>query len=234
MMSITDEHLLGHPTEGVKSMVLLLRSLGYPIGPKRIRRLFRIMGRVTMCTCKDLTKSGLKQFIKPYLLKDLALIRSNQVWCTDITYIPMKKGFMYMTAIIDVYSRKIVGWGISNYMSAQWCKNVLEHAIEKHGKPEIINSDQGSQNTSALWTQYLEKKEIKISMDGKGRALDNVWIERFWKSLKYDYILLIQADDGLERFRGVQDHIAYYHQKIHHTTLQTSEDRYQQCMKNAA
>jgi putative transposase len=234
MMSIMDEHLLGHPTEEVKSMVLLLRFLGYPIGPKRVRRLFRIMGRETMYRCKNLTKSGLKQFIKPYLLKDLAIIRSNQVWCTDITYIPMKKGFMYMTAIIDVYSRKIVGWGISNSMSAQWCKDVLELAIEKHGKPEIINSDQGSQYTSALWTQYLLKEEILISMDGKGRALDNVWIERFWKSLKYDYIFLNPADDGLELFRGVQDHIAYYHQKIQHTTLQTPDERYQQSMKNAA
>lgn len=111
MMSIMDKHLTNHPTEGVTSMVLLLRSMGYPIGPKRIRRLFRIMGRETMYRRKNLTKSGLKAFIKPYLLKGIEITHSNQVWCTDITYIPMKKGFMYMTAIIDVYSRKIVGWG---------------------------------------------------------------------------------------------------------------------------
>ncbi len=208
MMSIMDKHLTNHPTEGVTSMVLLLRSMGYSIGPKRIRRLFRIMGRETMYRRKNLTKSGLKAFIKPYLLKGIEITHSNQVGCTDITYIPMKKGFMYMTAIIDVYSRKIVGWGISNSMSAQWCKDVLEYAIAEHGKLEIVNSDQGSQYTSSLWTQYLEKEEIKISMDGKGRALDNVWIERFWKSLKYDYIYLNPADDGLELYRGVQDHIA--------------------------
>jgi putative transposase len=117
----------------------------------------------------------------------------------------MKKGFMYMTAIIDVYSRKIVGWGISNSMNAQWCKDVLENTIAEHGKPEILNSDQRSQYTSALWTQYLAEEQISISMDGKGRALDNVWIERFWKSLKYDYIYLNPADDGLELYRGVQD-----------------------------
>ena len=139
-----------------------------------------------------------------------------------------------MTAIIDVYSRKIVGWGISNSMNAQWCKDVLENTIAEHGKPEILNSDQRSQYTSALWTQYLAEEQISISMDGKGRALDNVWIERFWKSLKYDYIYLNPADDGLELYRGVQDHIAYYHQKTHHTTLQTPEDRYQQSIKNAA
>jgi putative transposase len=150
MMSIMDKHLTRHPTEGVNSMVLLLRSMGYPVGPKRIRRLFRIMGRETIYRRKNLTKAGLKAFIKPYLLKDLAVTHANQVWCTDITYIPMKRGFMYRTAMLDVYSRKIMGWGISNSMSAQWCKNVLEAAIEKHGKPEILNSGQGCQYTSAL------------------------------------------------------------------------------------
>lgn len=139
-----------------------------------------------------------------------------------------------MTAIIDVYSRKIVGWGISNAMNAKWCKDVLEDAIARHGKPEILNSDQGSQYTSALWIQYLEKEEIQISMDGKGRALDNVWIERFWKSLKYDHVYLNPADDGFELLEGVQNHIAYYHGKIHHTTLQTPNERYYGTIKKAA
>jgi len=206
MMNIMDRHLTKHPTEGVKSMVFLLMSMGFIVGPKRIRRLFRMMGRNTIYRRKNLTKSGMKEFIKPYLLRNLKITHANQVWCTDITYIPMKKGFMYMTAIIDVYSRKIVGWGISNTMSAQWCKNVLEEAIAIHGKPEIINSDQGSQYTSALWTQYLEQQGISISMDGKGRALDNVWIERFWKSLKYDYIYLNPVEDGFELYGGVQNH----------------------------
>ena len=210
MMHLMDKHLTLHPTEGVESMVLLLRNLGYPVGPKRIRRLFKIMGRQTIYRRKNLTKAGLKEFIRPYLLRNLKITHANQVWCTDITYIPMKCGFMYMTAIIDVYSRKIVGWGISNSMNALWCRNVLEDAIATHGKPDIINSDQGSQYSSALWTQYLEKEGIQISMDGKGRALDNIWIERFWKSLKYDYIFLNPADDGLELLEGVQRHISYY------------------------
>ena len=234
MMNIMDRHLIKHPTEGVKSMVFLLMTMGFIVGPKRIRRLFRIMGRNTIYRRKNLTKSGMKEFIKPYLLRNLKITHANQVWCTDITYIPMKKGFMYMTAIIDVYSRKIVGWGISNTMSAQWCRNVLEDAIATHGKPEIVNSDQGCQYTSALWTQYLEQQGISISMDGKGRALDNVWIERFWKSLKYDYIYLNPVDDGFELYGGVQNHIDYYHQKTHHTTDQTPNERFEESIKKAA
>lgn len=234
LMHFLDQHLTKHPTEGVKSMVLLLRSMGYPIGPKRIRRLFRTMCRETIYRRKNLTKLGLKEFIKPYLLGGLKITRANQVWCTDITYLPMKRGFMYMTAIIDVYSRKIVGWSVSNSMSAQWCKNVLEDAIATHGRPEIINSDQGSQYTSSLWTQYVEQQGIQLSMDGKGRALDNVWIERFWKSLKHDYVYLNPVEDGFELYGGVQNHIDYYHQKVHHTTLQTPQARYDESMKKAA
>lgn len=141
---------------------------------------------------------------------------------------------MYMTAIIDVYSRKIVGWGFSNSLPASWCKEVLEDAIATQGKPEIINSDQGAQYTSSLWTQYLESCGIQISMDGKGRALDNVWIERFWKFLKYDYVYLNPAEDGFELYEGVQNHIGYYHDKIHHTTRETPNKRYEECMRNAA
>jgi putative transposase len=234
MMGLMDKHLLNHPTEGVESMVLLLRSMGYPVGPKRIRRLFRLMGRETLYRRKNLTRLGLKKFIKPYLLKDLNIRFPNQVWSTDITYIPMKRGFMYLTAILDVYSRKILAWGISNSLSAQWCKSLLEEALATHGKPQIINSDQGVQYTSSLWTQYLEQKGIQISMDGKGRATDNIWIERFWKSIKYDYIYLNPAEDGLELYQGVQNHMAYYNNKIHHTTKQTPNEKYQDLNQQAA
>ena len=184
MMEIMDKHLTDHPTEGVVSLVLFFMARNYPVGPKRIRRLLKIMGRQTIYRRKNLTRQGMKVFIKPYLLRGLDITHANQLWCTDITYIPMRRGFMYLTAIIDVYSRKIVGWRISNSLTAQWCKNILEDAIARHGKPEIINSDQGTQYTSALWTQYLEQNKILISMDSKGRALDNLWIERFWKSIK--------------------------------------------------
>lgn len=177
---------------------------------------------------------ALREFIKPYLLRGLKITRPNQVWCTDITYIPMAKGFMYMTAFIDLYSRKIVGWGISNSMSKQWCLEVLKDAIARHGKPEIINSDQGSQYTSFAWTNYLEKEDIKISMDGKGRATDNIWIERFWKSLKYDYVYLNPCDNGLELFEGVQTYIEYYNQKKHQSIKKSPNESYHESINKLA
>lgn len=234
IMQLMDKHLLNHPTEGVKSLVFFLVARHFPVGPKRIRRLLRLMGRETLYRRKNLTKLGLRKYIRPYLLRDLTIDGPNQVWCTDITYIPMKKGFMYVTAIIDVYSRKIVGWGLSNSLTAEWCKLVLQEAIASHGKPLIVNSDQGCQYTSALWTQYLEAEQIKISMDGKGRATDNIWIERFWKSLKYDYVYLNPANDGFELYQGIDEYVTYYNEKTHHTTRQSPNSRYQEPTKKAA
>jgi putative transposase len=235
MMNIMDRHLLKHPTEGVVSMVDMLKEMGYPVGPKRIRRLFKLMGYQAIYRRRNLTRNALKEFIRPYLLRGLEITHANQVWCTDITYIPMAKGFMYMTAIMDVYSRKIVGWSISNSMTKQWVLSVLKEAIEKYGKPEILNSDQGSQYTSFAWTNFLEQQGIRISMDGKGRATDNTWIERFWKSLKHDYIYLNPAVGGLELFEGVLGHLAYYHQKKHQSLGISPEKCYQESIgKNAA
>ena len=207
-------------------MVDLLKEKRYPVGPKRIRRLFRLMGHQTLYRRKNLTKKAVKEFIKPYLLRGLQITRANQVWCTDITYIPMARGFMYLTAFIDVYSRRIVGWGISNSMSKQWCLEVLRQAIDKHGKPEIINSDQGSQYTSFAWTRFLESEQIQISMDGKGRATDNTWIERFWKTIKYGYVYLNPCEDGLELLEGVQTFIRYYNQKKHQTLKASPNEMY--------
>jgi putative transposase len=215
MMNIMNRHLQTHATEGVKSMVDMLKGMGYPVGPKRIRRLFRLMGYQAIYQRKNLSKGALKEFIKPYLLRGMQLTHANQVWCTDITYIPMARGFMYLTAFIDVYSRKIMGWGISNSMSKKWCLEVLQSAIDKHGKPEIINSDQGAQYTSSAWTNFLEQHEIKISMDGKGRATDNTWIERFWRTIKHGYIYLNPCENGLELLEGVNYYIEYYNQKKH-------------------
>lgn len=234
MMHLMDKHLTLHPTEGVVSMVDWLKDQGYCVGPKRIRRLFRLMGYQTIYRKKNLTKGALKAYIKPYLLRGLEITRPNQVWCTDITYIPMAKGFMYMTAFIDVYSRKIVGWGISNSMTKKWCLEVLQEAIAKHGKPEIINSDQGSQYTSSAWIHFLEQQEIKISMDGKGRATDNTWIERFWKSLKHNHVYLSPADDGLDLHQGILKYIEYYHQKKHQTLGMSPEAAYHQPMNKTA
>ena len=163
-----------------------------------------IMRLMAIYPKKNLSKLGLKKYIHPYLLKRLKIERPNQVWAIDITYIPMKDGFMYLTAIIDVYSRYIVGWGISNSLEAKASLSVLEQAIRDNGKPEIINSDQGSQFTCEDWVKYLKEEGIKISMDGKGRAIDNIFIERFWRTLKYDHVYMHPASDGLELYQGIK------------------------------
>ena len=169
-------------------MVDFLRDLDVTIGPKRVRRMMRKMGIEAIYRKPRLSKLGQAKYIKPYLLRGLKIIRPNHVWAIDITYIPMKRGFMYLTAIIDVYSRFIVGWGLFNTLDAANSMSVLQQAIKEYGKPEIINSDQGCQFTCIEWIKFLNENEIKISMDGKGRALDNIFIERFWRTLKYEYI----------------------------------------------
>ena len=234
MMCIMDKHLLNHPTEGVRSMVNYFREKGNPVGPNRIRRLFRLMNHQTIYRRKNLTRQGMVQYVKPYLLRNLKITAANQVWSTDITYIPMKKGFMYLTAIIDVYSRRIVGWCLSNTLTAAWILEVLKEAIREHGRPAILNSDQGSQYTSAQWIQFLEEQGIQISMDGKGRATDNIWIERFWKTIKYDYVYLNPAEHGLALYEGIENYIEYYNQRIHQTTGKSPNKRYQEQEKKAA
>jgi putative transposase len=215
MMRIMDKHLIDHPTEGVLSMVAYLRDYHFNVNPKRIRRLFGLMGYQAIYPRKNLSKLGMAQFIKPYLLRGLKITRPNQVWCTDITYIPMRRGFLYLTAIMDVYSRKILAWGISNTLEAAWCVRVLEEAIDRYGRPEIVNSDQGSQYTSQACTSFLEKNEIKISMDGKGRATDNAWIERFWRTIKKNYLYLNPAETGTELYQQVEHYITYYNNRFH-------------------
>lgn len=216
IMRKMDEHYLKHPTAGVLRMQDFLFALGFIVNHKRVRRLLRKMGLMAIYPKRNLSKLGLAKYIRPYLLKGLAIDHPNQVWAIDITYIPMAKGFLYLTAIIDLYSRYVVGWGISNTLDAECSLDVLKEAINQHGKPEIINSDQGSQFTCSLWIEYLEKQEIQISMDGKGRAIDNIFIERLWRSVKYDYVYLRPANDGLELFKGLQEYFDYYNHKQSH------------------
>ncbi|MDK2840577.1 MAG: putative transposase [Anaerophaga sp.] len=216
IMRLMDEHYMEYPAEGVIRMQDFLFTMGYLVNHKRVRRLLRLMGLMAIYPKKNLSKLGLKKYIHPYLLKGLNINRPNQVWAIDITYIPMKKGFLYLTAIIDVYSRYIVGWGISNSLDSEVTLNVLQQTIQEHGKPEIINSDQGSQFTSEIWITYLKKNGIQISMDGKGRATDNIFIERFWRKLKYDYVYLYPAEDGVELYKGVKEYIRYYNHSLHH------------------
>jgi putative transposase len=211
-----DEHYLKHPTAGVLRMQDFLFSIGFLVNHKRVRRLIRKMGLMAIYPKRNLSKLGLAKYIRPYLLKGLTIDRPNQVWAIDITYIPMAKGFMYLTAIIDLYSRFVVGWDISNTLDSECSLDVLKRAISQHGKPEIINSDQGSQFTCKLWIDYLESNDIKISMDGKGRAIDNIFIERLWRSVKYDHVYLYPANNGKELYNGLQEYFDYYNHKQTH------------------
>lgn len=215
LMELMDKHYLKYPTCGVLSMTDYLTDLGFKVNIKRVRRLLRKMGLEAIYRKKNLSKLGQAQWVHPYLLKGLQIVRRNQVWEIDITYIPMKKGFLYLTAIIDVYSRFIVGWGISNTLSSDPVHNVLKEAIGSYGSPEIINSDQGSQFTCKEWIKLLNTHDIQISMDGKGRAVDNIYIERFWRTIKYDYVYLNPAEDGLALYQGIKEYILYYNRKRH-------------------
>lgn len=184
MMQLMDAHILEEPTAGVLTMQSMLEEKGYKAGYERVRRWMRQACIRPLYPRKHLTQLGDKKYIYPYLLRNLKVERVNQVWAIYITYVPMAKGFMYLTAIIDVYSRYIVGWGLSNTLDADASLQVLKAAVAEHGKPEIVNSDQGSQFTCQEYVDYLKAEKISISMDGKGRALDNIFIERFWRTIK--------------------------------------------------
>lgn len=216
IMKLMDDYFLDHPTYGVLQMQDFLKDQGYEVNHKRVRRLLRKMNIMAIYPQKNLSKRLSTEHVHPYLLRNLKIVRRNQVWQIDITYIPMKKGFMYLTAIIDVYSRYIVGWNLSNSLEASVEQKLLVECIERHGFPEIVNSDQGSQYTCKEWVDLLKHKGIKISMDGKGRATDNIYIERFWRTIKRDYVYLNPCDDGLELYAGIKHFMKEYNALKHH------------------
>ena len=209
-MRLMDEHYLDHPTYGVLQMQDFLLLLGFVVNVKRVRRLLRKMGLMAIYPKRNLSKLGSAKYIRPYLLRGLKAERPNQVWAVDITYIPMAGGFMYLTAIIDLYSRYVVGWDVFNTLAAENTLEVFKQAVRNHGKPGIINSDQGSQFTCALWTEYVEKEGVTISMDGKGRAIDNIFIERLWRTVKQDYVYLHPDDNGTLMFKGLKGFFEKY------------------------
>lgn len=215
MMRLMDEYILEEPTAGVKTMQDMLEEKGYKAGYERVRRLMRKANIRAIYPRRPLTVLGEKKYVYPYLLRDLAIERPNQVWEVDITYVPMKAGFMYLTAIIDVYSRMIVAWGLSNTLDAQVSLEVIKQAVEIYGCPEIINSDQGSQFTCKEYVGYLKGRKIQSSMDGKGRALDNIFIERFWRTIKYRYIYLFPYEDGISLYRGIAGWMDKYNHRPH-------------------
>jgi putative transposase len=224
-----DEQYFSTPFYGVLRLTALLQVAGYPVSVKRVRRLMKKVNWQTIYREPKTTINDKTHYKYPYLLKGLKIIKRNQVWAMDITYIPMEKGFMYLTAIIDLHSRYVIHWSLSNTMSAEWCAEVLKQAIELHGKPEIFNTDQGSQFTSEVFIKELKSNEIKISMDGKGRALDNIFIERLWRSVKYENVYLNVYENGLSLWKGLNDYFSFYNNERLHQSLEykTPKDVYQ-------
>lgn len=196
LMRLIDEQFLKTPFYGVRRMCIWLRSLGHVINKKRVRRLMRQMGLQAVYPRPRTSLPGDGHKIYPYLLKDLVIDRPNQVWATDITYIPMARGFMYLIAIMDWHSRRVLSWRVSNTMEADFCVDALEEALERYGKPDIFNTDQGSQFTSEAFTEALNKHDVRISMDGKGCYRDNIFVERLWRSVKYECVYLKAFDDA--------------------------------------
>lgn len=215
IMRLMDAHILEEPTAGVLTMQGMLRDSGIRAGHERVRRLMRKANIHAIYPRRSLTQLAQGRQVHPYLLRGLEIGHKNHVWEIDITYVPMAKGFLYMTGIIDVYSRYIVGWGVGNSLDAQESLRVVEAAVLEHGPPEIINSDQGPQFTCPGYVGYLKSNDIRISMDGKGRALDNIYIERFWRTIKYQHIYLHAAENGHGLYRGIEKWLRRYHSRGH-------------------
>ena len=237
LMKRIDAQFLKHPYMGVARMTSYLNhDLGYRVNEKRVRRLYKLMNLKTIFPPPRTTIKGVGHHRYPYLLKGLNVNRPNQVWQTDITFIPMEKGFMYMAVIIDVHSRKILNWSVSNTMLASWVLELLEDTVTRFGAPEIHNSDQGSQYTSEIYLSALRKHGVKISMDGKGRALDNIYIERFWRSLKREKINLNPPNGGIELYQLIREYVEFYNTERRHQGLknQTPNNVYYQIGKTAA
>ena len=236
LMQEIDRAFTEWPFFGVRQMRRYLVSLGFGVGNKRVRRLMRIMGLMALYQKPktSLPRPGDKRY--PYLLRNLEINRSNQVWCSDITYIPMRKGFLYLVAIMDWHSRKVLSWRLSNTMDTDFCVFALEEALEKYGRPDIFNTDQGSQFTSFAFTNVLRSNEIRISMDGRGRWLDNVFIERLWRSLKYENVYLNAYETGSEARVGIGRWITFYNQTRPHSSLpgKTPDSQYYEGFLKAA
>ncbi len=214
-----DKQYFKTPYYGIRKLLIELRSQGYKLNKKRLERLMEIQGWKTLYPKPRTSIKDREHKIYPYLLKGITIERKNQVWEIDITYLPLSKGYLYLCAIIDVYSRYVVHWDISNNMTSDWCLCVVQEAISMCGCPEIMNSDQGSQFTSNLFVDYLENRGIKISMDGKGRALDNIYIERLWRSIKYEYYYLMVFENGQDVYEGVKGYFLTYNGERRHQSL---------------
>jgi putative transposase len=219
LMRWLDEQFLKTPFYGSRRMVAVMRREGFVVNRKRVRRLMRVMG-LEVIYQKPNTGEGHPAHKKyPYLLRNLVIDHPNQVWCADITYIPMAKGFVYLVAVMDWFSRRVLSWRVSIGMDMEFCVEALKEAMDKHGKPEIFNTDQGVQFTSGDFLAELQTQRVRISMDGKGRYLDNIFIERLWRSLKYEEVFLKAYDSVAEARRGIGAWLAFYNDERPHQAL---------------
>lgn len=227
IMRLMDEHYHYHPYKGAPRMyVWLTRDKGKVISRNRVERLYyKVMGLRAIIPGPHTSKRHKNHAVFPYLLRALAIERSNQVWATDITYIPLPKGFMYLTAVIDLYSRYVLHWLISNSMEAQWCKELIEQAVQIHGKPDILNTDQGAQYTSDIFSQYVLSQGIRLSMDGKGRATDNAFVERLWRTVKYENVRFKEYRNGTELAIGMNSFFKEYNEQRRHSSINDSRPK---------
>ena len=200
-------------------MIWHLRNEGHLVNEKRIRRLMRLMGLMPIYQKPNTSKAAKGHKTYPYLLRGLGVDRPNQVWAADITYLPMQRRFLYLAAIMDWHTRKVLAWRISNTLEADFCVEALDEAIARFGPPEIMNTDQGSQFTSIAWTNRLRQSSVRISMDGKGRFLDNIFVERLWRSRKYECVYLHAWETGSEARAGVRKWMDFYNRKRPHSAL---------------
>jgi putative transposase len=219
LMRRIDEFFMAWPFLGSRRMTAMLRAEGRPVNRKRVQRLMRRMGIAALGPKPRTTKPAPGHKIFPYLLRDIAIERPNQVWAADITYVPIGRGFLYLVAVIDWASRAVLSWRLSNTMDVSFCVAALEEALARFGRPEIFNTDQGSQFTSAAFTGTLAAAGIRISMDGRGRWMDSVFIERLWRSLKHEDVYLKAYADGREARAGIGEWIAFYNGSRPHQAL---------------
>ena len=219
LMRVIDEEYLKMPWYGSRQMMRHLGRLGYRVGRKRVRRLMRVMGLRSLAPRPYTSRRNPGHPVYPYLLRDITVDRANQVWCADLTYIPMAHGFLYLVAIMDWNSRKVLSWRLSNTQDTAFCVEALEEAIDRYGCPEIFNTDQGSQFTSSAWTDVLKANRIRISMDGKGQWMDNVFIERLWRSMKYECLYLNAFRDFKDAQHQIAVWIDYYDDDRPHSAL---------------
>lgn len=220
LMRLIDEQFLKTPFYGKRRMREYLAMKGYRVGKERIARLMRLMGLRAIYPKPSTTKAHPNHKVYPYLLRGLKISRPNQVWSADITYIPMAKGFMYLVAIMDIYSRKVLSWSLSNTMDAEFCVDALEKALRLYGVPNIFNTDQGSQFTSEKFVSTLKENKVRISMDGRGSFRDNIFIERLWRSVKYECVYITEFKEVKELRRRLKKWFGWYNTERPHQALE--------------